>query len=173
MTRLLIAGSRASAHGAIPTIPTLIYSAANQFTITDYDSTLTYILTNCTRSGALITPTGATATIAVQYPHGLLPSTARQALTAAHGRVLDGVESTPASAGCGNRSGDTKCCGPGGIMNTNGDTCDSSNGTQGDFCGGACPGDCFGRFNTCYFYHWTDYSASGYSLIGSTWGKVV
>jgi len=172
MTRLLVAGSRAAAHGATPAIPALTYSAANQFTITNYDSSLTYVLTNCTRSGALVTPTGATATVAAQYPHGLFPSTARQALTAAHGRVQDSVYSGPHSdAGCGPRGGTT--CGGGSLSDMSGGNY-SGIGTQGDFCGGACPGDCYGYFNFyCYNWHWTDYSGSGYSLIGSTWGKVV
>lgn len=169
-----ILGALASGKGATPPVPTLAYTGERQFTISDYDSTLTYTLSGCTRVGNVITvtTTGVTATVTAQYPRGLLESAARSMLTAAHARVLDSVQQTFSSAGCGPRS--NSCCSSTWIMDVNGTTCGGAPGTQGSWteCGGSCPGNCYGYFNVqCWSWHWTDYSASGYTKQGNVWGK--
>jgi hypothetical protein len=171
MPNLGILLSSAGGKGAAPAVPTLSYTAQNQFTITNYDSTLDYTLTNCTRSTDIITPTSGTATVTAKYPRALISSAARTAYTANHGIVLDSIASSPSSAGCSPR-GFVGC--PGGtVTDTAGNTGCAGPGTQGPFCGTDCDASsCFGNFCTCWYYHWTDYSGSGYSLIGTVWGKV-
>lgn len=167
----LAALARVGGLGATPAVPSLTYTAEKQFTITDYDATLEYTVSGGTRSGAVITvtTTGVTATVTAKYPRAVLASSARQMLTAAHGIVLDSVASNPGSTGCGPR-GDIAC--PGGtVTGTGGDTYVRGPGTVGDYCGGSCPGNCYGLFGTCWYYHWTDYSGSGYTQQGNVWGK--
>lgn len=166
----IVAGA-ASGKGATPAIPTLTYTAENQFTISDYDSTFTYTVTNGTRSGAVVTVTSASATISARTSKSVVASGTRSLLTLANGRVLTTVASTMGSEGCGPRP--NLCCSSG-ILNTNGDTCGGSPGTvvPDNFCGNTCdPGNCFGLYMTCYNWYWTDYTSSGYTLQGSVWGK--
>ena len=166
--------------GAAPATPTASYTAQNQFTITNYDPTLTYTVTGGSRSGNIVTisSVGTTATVKSSYPRGLATSAARSLLTAVYTRVLTSVAANPGSAGCGPRG--TICCPGGSIVNTNGATCVPGPGTQGAFaeCSGICsPSECFGLFITCWNWRWNNYSTgpegTGYTLIGSTWGKVV
>ena len=163
--------------GAVPSVPTATYTAENQFTISNYDSTLTYAVVGGTRSGSVVTisSVGTTATVTAAYGRGVAASAAASLLTAASGRVLTSVASSPFSAGCGPRG--TICCPSGTILDTSGTTC-ASGGTQGAFaeCGNSCPGNCFGLFLTCWNWRWNNYSTgpegTGYTLIGNTWGKV-
>lgn len=166
-----------------PTAPTLIYgTTAGHFTITNYDPLLTYTLTNATRSGSDVTVTtiATDATIKASTPGSPLFSATKTLKTAANARSLYSVYSGPDSTvGCTyGHSG--FYCGGGSIASSAGDTW-SGPGTVGDFCGGACTDPpCMGIFGFyCYNWNWTDYSGSGYSIIGPTtstssiWGKVV
>lgn len=58
--------------------PTLSHTATNQFTIGNYDSTFIYTITNGTRSGAIVTPSGASqsCTVVARAPKGITNSTA-------------------------------------------------------------------------------------------------
>lgn len=167
----------ATSLGAVPSVPTLTYTAQNQFTIGNYDSSLTYTVTGGTRSGSVITVStvGTTATVTARYGRGVAASAARSMLTAAYARVLTTSAGVVGGAGCGPRP--TACCPGSTIMNTNGNTC-GSGGTQGAFaeCGSSCPGNCYGLFITCWNWRWNNYSdgtdGTGYTLIGNTWGKV-
>jgi hypothetical protein len=154
-----------------PAVPTLTYSAQNTFTITNYDATLTYTVTGATRTGNQLTAVTNGATIKAAWAPGAPQSAARTMNVLAHGRVLTTVAATPQDTGCGTRPG--QCC-PSGILNTSGATCSSGPGTlvPDAFCGGSCPGNCFGEYLTCYNWYWTNYTASGYTLIGTVWGKV-
>ena len=154
--------------------PNLTYSADGQFTISNYDAAQTYTVSGATRTGAVLTGVSDNATITAKYTSGSTASSARTMRVQAHGRVLDAVQQNFSSAGCGTRS--DSCCGSNWIMGTDGHTCGGSPGTQGNWteCGGSCPGNCFGYFNVqCWSWHWTDYSGSGYTQIGNTWGKAV
>lgn len=166
--------------GATPPTPTLAYTGLKQFTITNYDSTLTYTLTNCTRSGSVITVTnvGTNATVTARYGRGLSASAAGTGATLANGRVLTGAPTNYTDTGCGPRG--TSCCSGGQILNVDGSTCSSVGSLAPDnFCGGSCPGNCFQMTISCYSYYWTDYTSSGYTISGSTtstssvWGKVL
>lgn len=57
--------------------PTLSHTATNQFTIGNYDSTFIYTITNGTRSGAIVTPSGASTvcTVVARSPKGTVNST--------------------------------------------------------------------------------------------------
>lgn len=173
--------ARGAPLGATPTVPTLSYSAQGQFTITNYDSLLTYTVVNGTRSGNVITvsSTGTTATVTAKYSRGLVSSASSSMLTAAHGRVLSSIATSLGSEGCGHRS--DLCCPGGTILDTSGAVCGGAPGTRtAGGCGGGCPegpydpfeAGCFTLYVTCWNWYWTDYSGSGYSLIGSVWGKV-
>jgi hypothetical protein len=154
-----------------PAAPVLAYTAENQFTISNYDAALTYVVAGATRAGAVLTGVSDGATVKVAYSVGSPESAPSTMRVAAHARVLDSIASSPSSAGCGPRG--FVACPPGTISNPDGTAGCAGPGTQGDFCGGACPGDCFGNFCTCWNWHWTDYSGSGYTLIGNVWGKAV
>lgn len=156
--------------GATPPVPTLSYTAQSQFTITNYDSTLQYSVTGASRSGNIvnINSVGTTATVNAKYSRSTISSANRSLLTAAHARVLYGPGTGVGRAGCGPQ---TVCCPSGMIHNPDGSQCGCC-GTRGCFaeCCGRCE-DCTGNFLTCYNWYWTDYSGSGYTLIGSVWGK--
>ena len=152
-----------------PAVPNLTYTADNQYTITNYNSSLVYALTNSTRSGSVITVSSNTATITAAYAVGAPASAPRTMSTLPNERVLLYPGTGYGSTGCGPR-GDI-CCPDGQIQNTAGAQCGGAPGTQGDFCDGACPGDCFGTFVTCYNWYWTNYTSAGYVLYGSHWGK--
>lgn len=162
--------------GAVPAVPTATYTAESQFTIGNFDSTLTYTVVGGTRVGSVVTisTVGTTATVTASYGRGVVASAALSLLTAANARVLTSIASQPFSAGCGPRP--TTCCPSGTILDTSGATC-ASGGTQGSFaeCGSSCPGNCYGLFLTCWNWRWTNYATgpdgTGYTLIGNTWGK--
>lgn len=175
----ILAASTSVPFGATPATPILAYTAQNQFTISNYDPTLTYAVSGGTRSGSVITisSVGTTATVTAKYDRGLIASSARSMLTAAYSRVLTSVASTAGSAGCSPRG--TLCC-PSGILDTSGNTCAPGPGTQGAFaeCNiptGCSQQQCFGLFITCWNWRWNNYSTgpegTGYTLIGNTWGK--
>lgn len=177
MTSVPSPSSRARIFGGglavAPAQPILTYTGQNQFTLSNPDSTLVYTLVNCTRSGNVFTTTSSTATITAKYGRALISSAARTLYTANHGRVLYNQQQGPGDAGCGPRG--TICCPEGMIADSAGNSC-ASGGTQGAFssCDGIPDCDCFGVFiDFCYNYYWTDYSSSGYALLGSVWGKVV
>ena len=157
-----------------PATPNLSYTAQSTFTITNYDATLTYAVTGATRSGNQLTSVTNNATITAAYAAGAPVSAARTMLVANNVRILTSVAGGVGSEGCGPRP--TICCPGNTIQNTNGDQCGSV-GTQGNFagCSGCAPGDCFGLFLTCWNWRWTNYSTgpdgTGYTLIGSVWGK--
>jgi hypothetical protein len=154
-----------------PAAPVLAYTAQGQFTISNYDASLTYVVAGATRNGAILTGVSDGATVKTAYTATSPQSAASTMRVAAHGIVLDSVASSPSSTGCGPRP-EVPC--PGGtVSGPSGASGCAGPGTQGDFCGGACPGNCFGNFCTCWYYHWTDYSSSGYTLIGNVWGKAV
>lgn len=169
--------TRATPLGATPAVPTVSYTADNQFTITNYDATLTYTVTNGTRAGNLVTPTSTTTTVTVKYPRGVVSSAAATLLTAPYARVLTSVATTLGSEGCGPRP--NLCCPTGTIQSTAGNQCGGAPGTQGSFagCSGCTPSNpCYGLFVTCWNWRWNNYSTgpegTGYTLIGNTWGKV-
>lgn len=166
-----VAGTwRTSSFAGPPPVPTLAYTAQGTFTITNYDPTLTYTVTGATRSGSQLTGISSGATIKTAYSPGAPQSAARTMYVANHGIVLTTVAATPSSTGCGPRP--DLCCPAGTTQSAVSPVqCGGSPGTRGDYCGGSCPGDCFGLFVTCRNYYWTDYSSSGYTLIGSIWGK--
>lgn len=153
-----------------PAVPTLTYSAQGTFTITNYDPTLTYTVTGATRTGNQLTGVSNGATITAAWAPGAPQSAARTMNVLAHGRVLTTLAASPSSSGCGPR-GFVAC--PGGtITNTSGSTGCDGPGTVGPFCGGSCTDPpCYGNFCSCYNYYWTDYTGSGYTLIGTVWGK--
>jgi hypothetical protein len=158
-----------------PDAPTLSYTAQGQFTITNYNASLTYVVVGATRSGNLLTSVSNGATITSAFAPGATTSAASTMNVLAHSRVLTdsvGVSST----GCGPRP--NLCCPDGRIMNTGGTTCGGAPGSLiGDpnqgaaFCGGACDTNCWQLTISCYNWYWTNYASSGYTLIGNTWGK--
>jgi hypothetical protein len=157
-----------------PRAPQLLYTADREFTITDYNAALTYVLSpgGGTRTGNKVVGAVNNATLKAAYGPTLDQSAPSTMLVAAHGYVLGGVVATPSSAGCSPRG--QLCCPGGSVMNTAGATCDPGPGTQGPFCGGSCSDqDCFGQFLTCYSYTMTDYTSSGYVKYGNNWGKAV
>jgi hypothetical protein len=162
---------RVSTFAGPPAAPVLAYTAQGQFTITNFDATLTYTVTGATRTGAVLTGVSDGATVKVAYTSTSPQSAPSTMRVAAHARILDTQVSAPSSTGCGPRP--DLCCPDGTIMSAAGNQCGGAPGTQGDWCGGACPGNCYGTFVTCWTWHWTDYSGSGYTLIGNVWGKAV
>ena len=158
-----------------PPVPQISYTAAGQFTITNYNSSLTYVVSGATRSGSLLSSVSNGATITATYSAGAPVSNASTMNVQAHGRVLTSVVSTPFSVGCSPRGNIT--CPGGSVLGVDGATSGGAPGTQGCFyqCEGNCScgpnGPCFGLFVTCYNSYITDYSGSGYTLIGSIWGK--
>lgn len=159
--------------GATPSVPVLTYTADKQFTISGFDSSLSYSVANGSRSGSIVTvaTTGTTATITAKYPRSVSSSAARSLLTLAHGIVLTSPGAFIGSEGCGPRP--NICCPAGQIQSTNGNQCGGAPGTQGNFAG--CPNctdpPCFGLFIQCYYWNYTNYSANGYALLGNVWGK--
>ena len=176
MAIIALIGSVSSGKGATPPVPTLSYTAENQFTITNYDSTLVYELTSCSRSNNIVIPSSSTATITAKYSRALVSSSARTLLTAPYDRVLTSVAGGVSSEGCGPRP--NLCCPSGTIQGMAGNQCGGAPGTQGSFagCSGCTSGNpCYGLFITCWNWRWNNYSTgpegTGYTLIGSTWGK--
>jgi hypothetical protein len=177
MPSTLVFSSAGGGKGAVPSVPNLSYTAEGQFTITNYDSSLTYTVSGATRSGNLLTNVSNNATITAKYQRSVPSSAARTMNVAANVRILTSVAATPGSAGCGPRG--TICCPGSSIVNTDGGQCVPGPGTQGSFaeCDGVCSREnCFGLFLTCWNWRWTNYSTgpdgTGYTLIGNTWGKV-
>lgn len=165
---------RTSTFAGPPPAPTLSYTAEGQFTITNYDSTLVYAVSGATRTGNLLTSVTNGATITTAYVAGAPTSNPSTMNVLANARVLtDSIGVT--STGCGPRP--DICCPSGRIMNTSGQVCGGSPGSLApdNFCDGTpgypCPGYCYQLTITCYNWYWTDYSGSGYTLIGQTWGK--
>ncbi len=169
--------------GATPAVPALTYTTQNQFTISNYDPTLTYLVSGGTRSVNIITVSsvGSTATVTARYGRGLVASSAKSMLTAAYSRVLTSVASTPSDTGCGPRNNIT--CTGGTILDTNGTVSGGAPGSliqdpaQGaSFCGGACDTNCWSLSVVCWNWRWNNYSTgpdgTGYTLLGNTWGKV-
>lgn len=157
-----------------PAAPQLSYTAEGQFTITNYDSSLTYAVVGATRTGNLLTSVTNGATITAAYSTGAPTSAASTMNVLAHARVLtDGIGVT--STGCGPR-GDI-CCPGGRILNTAGQVCGGAPGSLApdNFCDGTpgypCPGFCYQLTVACYNWYWTNYTSSGYTLIGNIWGK--
>jgi hypothetical protein len=160
--------------------PTLSYTAEGQFTITNHSASLFYSVSGATRSGNLLTGVSNGATIRAAYGSGLPLSPAATMLVAANVRILTTVAANLGSEGCGPRS--NIACPGDSIINTAGQNFIPGPGTQGNFagCSGCAPfpgpGDCVGLFGTCWNWRWTNYSTgpdgTGYTLIGSIWGKV-
>lgn len=163
-----------------PDAPTLSYTAQGQFTITNYDSNLFYNVSGATRSGNLLSSVSNGATITASYASGAPASSAATMLVANHVRILTSFATGVTSTGCGPRP--NLCCPGGTIMNTSGQTCGGAPGSLApdQFCGGGlpgdCPGNCFQLTISCYNWRWTNYDTgpdgTGYTLIGSIWGKV-
>ena len=78
-----------------PPVPQISYTAAGQFTISPYNSSLTYVVSGATRSGALLSSVSNGATITATYSAGAPVSNASTMNVQAHGRVLTSVASTP------------------------------------------------------------------------------
>lgn len=172
-----VSGAASSGKGATPPVPTLSYTAENKFTITNYSSSLIYTVSGGTISENIVTPNsvGTTVTISSKYQKSVITSANKSLRTLAHSRVLSGSPTGIGSVGCGPRP--TICCPSGMITDTSGNTCIGGPGTQGCFYE-CCPygnytcGNCTGLFGDCYNWYWTDYTANGYTLYGSVWGKV-
>ena len=174
MTLLLLA---AAATLGKPDAPQLSYTAQGQFTITNYNASLTYALSGATRSGDLITSVTNGATITAAYAPGAPLSNASTMNVLAGARVLTdsyGITDT----GCGTRG--NICCPDGRIQNTAGLVCGGAPGSLApdNFCDGTpgypCPGNCYQLTVACYNWYWTNYTAEGYTLFGGdsgTWGK--
>lgn len=173
-----LAGSVSGGKGATPPTPSISYTAENQFVIANYDSTLTYSVSNGTRSGNIVTANsaGTVATITSKYQKSLITSVSKSLRTLVHSRVLYGTAAGIGSAGCGPRP--TIYCPSGMITNTAGDSSIPGGGTKGCFyecCPYGiytCEGNCYGLFGSCYNWYWTDYASNGYNLYSSVWGKV-
>lgn len=164
---------RISTLAGAPSAPVLAYTAQGTFTINNYDAALTYTVTGATRTGNQLTAVTNGATIRAAYAAGATQSAASTMYVANHGRVLTGSPTNKTDTGCGPRP--TMCCDGGQITNVDGSTCDGSPGSLApdNFCGGSCNGNCYQKTISCYNWYWTDYSSSGYTLIGSVWGKAV
>lgn len=156
-----------------PTAPQLSYTADGQFTITNYNASLVYTTTGATRSGNLISSVTNGATINAAYGVGAPVSGSSLMNVLAHARVLYGSPTPVTSTGCGPRP--DLCCPSGLILNTSGQTCGGSPGSIAPdaFCQfpSCTPGQCYQLTISCYNWYWTDYTSSGYTLIGNTWGK--
>lgn len=158
-----------------PDAPQLSYTAQGQFTITNYDASLTYALSGATRSSNIISSVSNGATITAAYASGAPVSGASLMNVLANARVLtDSIGIT--DTGCGPRG--NICCPDGRIQNTGGAVCGgapgsfiSDPGQAAAFCGGACNDNCWQLTVACYNWYWTNYTSSGYALIGNTWGK--
>lgn len=164
-----------------PAVPTLSYTAQGQFTITNYDSNLVYNVSGANRSGDLLTSVSNGATITASYASGAPASSAATMNVANHVRVLTSVNTNVTSTGCGPRP--DLCCPGGTIINTSGQVCGGSPGSfiadpnqAAAFCAGQCNNNCYQLTITCWNWRWTNYSTgpdgTGYTLIGSIWGKV-
>ena len=167
MTLLLLA---AAATLGKPDAPQLSYTADGQFTITNYSASLTYALTGATRTGNIISSVTNGATITAAYAAGAPVSGSSLMNVLAHARVLtDSIGVT--DTGCGPRG--NLCCPSGRILDTAGNVCGGAPGSLAPdiFCGGSCPGNCYQLTIACYSWYWTNYTSSGYTLIGNTWGK--
>jgi hypothetical protein len=153
---------------ASPAQPAITYGAAEgQFTITNYDASLTYALSGCSRSGSTLSAVSNGATVTVAYTSVSPPSASRTLNVLAHGRIL--VTGTAYPRDC--------CPGPcpgwncpnGWITDTSGNTYAS----VGTYHTGLPCGNGFQLVPTCWSWYWSDYSGSGYTQIGNTWGKAV
>jgi len=159
-----------------PAAPILSYTAQGQFTITNYNASLTYAVIGATRSGNLLTGVSNGATITAAYASGAPVSNTSTMNVLAHARVLYGGATGVTSTGCGPR--DNLCCPSGLILDTNGTVCGGAPGSfiadpnqAAAFCGGACNDNCWQLTIACYNWYWTNYTSSGYTLIGNIWGK--
>ena len=156
--------------------PTLSYTADGQFTITNYNAALFYTVTGATRTNDLLTSVSDNATITAAYANGLPVSPTTTMRVAPNVRILTSVNTSLTDTGCGTRP--DLCCPAGTIQSTAGNQCGGAPGSLApdNFCGGACPGNCFQLTVTCWNWRWTNYSdgtdGTGYTLIGNTWGKV-
>ena len=153
-----------------PAAPQLSYTADGQFTITNYNASLTYAVVGATRTGNLLTGVSNGATITAAYSVGAPTSAVSTMNVLANARVLtDSIGVT--DTGCGPRG--NICCPDGRILNTSGQVCGGAPGSLAPdvFCGGACDGNCYQLTVACYNWYWTNYTSSGYTLIGNTWGK--
>lgn len=157
-----------------PSAPTLSYTAQGQFTITNYNASLTYAVVGATRTGNLLTSVTNGATITAAYSSGAPVSNVSTMNVLANARVLtDSIGVT--DTGCGPRG--NLCCPSPRILDTAGNVCGGAPGSLAPdgFCdtgGGApCPGNCYQLTIACYNWYWTDYTSSGYTLIGQVWGK--
>jgi hypothetical protein len=154
----------------------LSYTADGQFTITNYNAALFYTVTGATRTNDLLTSVSDNATITAAYASGLPVSPTTTMRVAPNVRVLTSVNTSLTDTGCGTRP--DLCCPAGTIQSTAGNQCGGAPGSLApdNFCGGACPGNCFQLTVTCWNWRWTNYSdgtdGTGYTLIGNTWGKV-
>ena len=158
-----------------PPAPQLSYTAQGQFTITNYNASFTYAVIGATRTGNLLTSVTNGATITAAYSSGAPVSATSTMNVLAHARVLtDSISLT--STGCGPR--DSICCPDGRIQNTAGAVCGgypgsfiADPGQAAAFCNGQCNDNCWSLTVNCYNWYWTNYTSSGYTLIGNVWGK--
>lgn len=166
-----------------PPTPTLSYTADGQFTITNYNAALFYVVTGATRSSDILSSVSNGATITAAYANGAPTSGSSTMNVAPNVRILTSVAGGVSSEGCGPRP--DLCCPAGTIQSTAGNQCGGAPGTRTPGgCGGGCPegpfdpfnAGCFALFVTCWNWRWTNYSDGtdgiGYTLIGNTWGKV-
>jgi hypothetical protein len=160
-----------------PAAPTLSYTAQGQFTITNYNASLTYAVIGATRSGNLLTGVSNGATITAAYSAGAPVSNASTMNVLAGARVLYGAVTSVTSTGCG---GQSAFCPAGQITDPSGGTGGCCGSVAPDnFCdvgfGNYCdPGNCYQITIGCQNWYWTNYTANGYTLFGGdsgTWGK--
>lgn len=157
-----------------PESPTISYTAQGQFTITNYNASLTYAVVGATRSSNLLTSVSNGATITAAYASGAPTSAVSTMNVLAHAQVLGNFVTGVTDTGCGPRG--NICC-PGGLVQPNFAQCGGAPGSLApdNFCdtgGGApCPGNCYQLTIACYNWYYTNYTSEGYTLIGNTWGK--
>lgn len=164
-----------------PDTPTLSYTAQGEFTIINYSASLTYTVVGATRTNDKLTNVTNNATITAAYSAGAPVSSARTMLVANNVRILTSVSTSLTSTGCGTRP--DLCCPGGTIQNTSGAVCGGAPGSLApdNFCDGTpgypCNGNCYQLTVNCWNWRWTNYDTgpdgTGYTLIGSVWGKAV
>lgn len=157
-----------------PSAPQLSYTADGQFTITNYNASLTYAVVGATRTDNLLTSVTNGATITAAYSAGAPPSAVSTMNVLAHAQVLGSFVTGVTDTGCGPRP--NICC-PTGLVQPNFAQCGGSPGSLApdNFCDGTpgypCDGNCYQLTIACYNWYYTNYTSEGYTLIGNTWGK--
>ncbi len=143
----------------VPVKPVLSWASTGQFTITNYDPLLVYVLSNgsATRSGATVTLPSAnmSTNVTAWAPKGVVGSTAGYCE-----RKARGTGATYLYGGCVCNPGHGDCRYPGTFH------------VGGCMDGGGTYYDGFLACGDCYSYYDISYASSGYTDAGSEWYKV-